>query len=290
MSVVCRGLAVMRWRVVQRWLSRANARSPWLRRPRRRLLRNGRVAQGDFTPGPPDHCLSIGPDVDAAPRCVKDQLRFHTDPSFDCSQLTDEVQSAWRRQRPRPPPGVRPVRTPDASAEVQDAAGRYLVAMRRRHVANDLAAVGDFQADRHGLPDSVPPLAGRSWPVSAAETRTVRTQEARHEELKAIAVGQHCGDSDLARLGRGKMQGASRHQGGELRFWPVPRKDFSVLGRPEVWPRFAGQVHNVSFSPHQPWPTERAESIKGCSAASRGDVRKQGPPAAGQRSGRPARS
>src|ERR1700678_2198898 len=38
-SVVLLGLAVMRWRAVQRWVSRANPRSPWLRRPRRRLLR-----------------------------------------------------------------------------------------------------------------------------------------------------------------------------------------------------------------------------------------------------------
>ena len=133
---------------------------------------------------------------------------------------------------------------------------RLFVAGGRWYVADDLAAVGELQADRHGLVDygAVLPPAGR--PSSVFETRAIRTHKARHDELETVVVSPQGGDRYPARLSLVELQDADWHQDTELRFGSFPWVNYPALQRGVRW-RSARQAHGISLSPPWACPPER---------------------------------
>jgi hypothetical protein len=133
--------------------------------------------------------LRFPPKLDAAPRCVEDQLCVDGGSGFGNVKrrpFADELQWPGGRQRPGPPPGDEGVRSAAASERVQHRPGWLaIVVWPAAGAPGGLAAVGELQAEAKGV-------AGGGEVTRPAG-----------QVLLGVAGPDACGQEDLDPVGEG---------------------------------------------------------------------------------------
>src|SRR6516225_579614 len=169
----------------------------------------------------------VRPNLETAPRRVKDAMRADAAPDFPCPELADELHRPRWRQRRYPPPHELVMRCAAPTARPEDRLYRLGVTACSAAGATVRSVVGDRAAIRelHGETESLrvyeraPRRAGIQVLVEAAG---VWPSQAGQEDLKSVAVGQDGCDRDRGLLRPSKRAGADRHDAGKLRFRRIP--------------------------------------------------------------------
>src|SRR6516225_6439864 len=190
----------------------------------------------------------VRPNLETAPRRVKDATRGDAAPDFVCPELADELHRPTWRQRRYPPPHELVVRCAAPAARPEDRLYRVGVTVCSpagatvRFVVSDRAAIRKLHAEPERLQarELVPRRAGLQVLVEAG---SVWPSEAGQEDLESVAIGQDACDRDRGLLRPSKRAGADRHAAGKLRFRRIPGTRNPTVHRPRERTHRPGAWH-----------------------------------------------